>query len=711
MSHDPNLFSEKLTAICQQLKAYDDIRVEENFLRLQQRSTSLADALRQEDENGRLLRIGIVGSVKAGKSTFLNALLFDGESVLPKAATPMTASLTRLRYASEQYARFEFYSHADWESICDVAEAGRECIRRECKKNNNHARSEPDKVEWDKAKRKLSPVQQACIELEESAQRNGLDLTALLGTSKTVPLIDVSEAGSVLREHIGSDGKLTPVVRYVELGICNDMLRDLEIVDTPGLNDPVRSRSAETYKALARCDTVFILSRASQFLTQADVDLLKNTLRENGISRKVIVATQMDAGALCERGKVQEFKQAFRLTRTAVTNMYNEHMRGEGTPVCVSALLAACAFKMDKMVSLDNEENLVLENLASFENAPKTAVELRQVANMSDVHRRLEISREHKNSIILEHKLQLINSTQAEALSCLRALERHIATTRRMLVENDYASLEQGKENIGKALESVRGQISELFIQQEAEVKQSLSGLGQRIIANIDAFNTLEVSKDVHDEDRSYTTGMLFWKKKHYRTVQITTHTAELSDSLAQLRNYAAKVQDDINRTFKILLPINQIGDSIKLKILPIIRGSGVAFDEDFILTPLNAALHSLSVPPFIFDNSPYNDRLVKLFDGTVEGEAIHRLKSETELAFQDLGKDICSKMRDAGNEISQKLLNASVDFTDSIHQKLSAQLDRVIEQLGNREKHLQLYDKASTTLHQCTLTLVKDFE
>ena len=44
-----------------------------------------------EDEN-RVLRVGIVGRVKAGKSSLLNALIFDGKNILPKAATPMTAA-------------------------------------------------------------------------------------------------------------------------------------------------------------------------------------------------------------------------------------------------------------------------------------------------------------------------------------------------------------------------------------------------------------------------------------------------------------------------------------------------------------------------------------------------------------------------------------------------------------------------------------------
>ena len=54
------------------------------------------------------LKIGIVGQVKAGKSSFLNALIFDGKSILPKAATPMTAALTKIRYAEQATAKGVF---------------------------------------------------------------------------------------------------------------------------------------------------------------------------------------------------------------------------------------------------------------------------------------------------------------------------------------------------------------------------------------------------------------------------------------------------------------------------------------------------------------------------------------------------------------------------------------------------------------------------
>ena len=69
------------------------------------------------ENSNRLLQIGIVGRVKAGKSSLLNALLFDGKAVLPKAATPMTAALTVISYGDELSAEVEFFTQQDIENI------------------------------------------------------------------------------------------------------------------------------------------------------------------------------------------------------------------------------------------------------------------------------------------------------------------------------------------------------------------------------------------------------------------------------------------------------------------------------------------------------------------------------------------------------------------------------------------------------------------
>ncbi len=77
------------------------------------KTEELEKTLKELQDTNRDLKVGIIGRVKAGKSSLLNALIFEGVGVLPKAATPMTASLTVLKYAKTLSAEVEFYSPKD----------------------------------------------------------------------------------------------------------------------------------------------------------------------------------------------------------------------------------------------------------------------------------------------------------------------------------------------------------------------------------------------------------------------------------------------------------------------------------------------------------------------------------------------------------------------------------------------------------------------
>ena len=69
----------------------------------------------------RKLNIRVVGQVKAGKSSFLNTLLFNGEDILPKASTPKTAALTKMEYSDQNVIQVEYYSPEEWEVLEDNA--------------------------------------------------------------------------------------------------------------------------------------------------------------------------------------------------------------------------------------------------------------------------------------------------------------------------------------------------------------------------------------------------------------------------------------------------------------------------------------------------------------------------------------------------------------------------------------------------------------
>ena len=77
----------------------------------------LQKAIERIKDDKRTLQLGVIGRVKAGKSSLLNALVFGGNDILPKAATPMTAALTVLQYGTETKADVEFFTEKDIEDI------------------------------------------------------------------------------------------------------------------------------------------------------------------------------------------------------------------------------------------------------------------------------------------------------------------------------------------------------------------------------------------------------------------------------------------------------------------------------------------------------------------------------------------------------------------------------------------------------------------
>ncbi len=81
------------------------------------KTEELEKTIKGMQAENRGLKVGIIGRVKAGKSSLLNALIFEGKNVLPKAATPMTASLTILKYAQNLSAETQFYDKQDIEEL------------------------------------------------------------------------------------------------------------------------------------------------------------------------------------------------------------------------------------------------------------------------------------------------------------------------------------------------------------------------------------------------------------------------------------------------------------------------------------------------------------------------------------------------------------------------------------------------------------------
>ena len=251
-------------------------------------------------DEDRLFRIAVLGQMKAGKSSFLNALLFDGKGVLPAAAEPMTAALTVIRYAEKCRAEVNFYSKAEWDGLQKCAaeydeiyrEEERKVLEAQERKHPGAPVRQPPRLMIDS---NIGDGTKSAYRLVSGIRDSGLNADTLVGTSKTLRETErPDELIAELQDYIGSNGRYTLLVSSVVLYYNDEKIRDLEIVDTPGLNDPVIERTRRTKDMLKTCDAAFYLSPTSSFLTDMDLRLLSQNLPADGVEEIVLVASRFE---------------------------------------------------------------------------------------------------------------------------------------------------------------------------------------------------------------------------------------------------------------------------------------------------------------------------------------------------------------------------------------------------------------------------------
>lgn len=701
------LFIDEMSSIS--YKVDQDIRYldADQASKLRQSIQTLKIALKEEDTKNRLLRVGVIGSVKAGKSTFLNALLFDGEPILPKAATPMTASLTRLHHTTDQQSvRFVYYSRDDWNEIKNEERKAQEQISEKIKIESTEHKEAGFYFNEEESRKKfmgeLSEESRACCELCEEAKKIS-DLDNVLNKKEEIVSIDnITDVAGILKKHIGSNGLYTAVVRHVELSINCEVLRDLEIVDTPGLNDPVVSRSQETLKSLAQCDSVFLLSRASMFLPETDLQLLKGkTLYQEGINHKVVVASQMDSAALDHSPKKETFPTAYRKSgKTVINRQQQVEPNLKERPIPISALLASCAHKKRNNVPLDETEQHILNRLSNYKDAPTSSDDLEKYSNIRSIHKALMKTQSEKDEIKRRRQTDLILGRRDRFSEILLTLEKNAVSNSRLLKEQDLDSLKSQKELIQNGINSINSKLSSLFVSTNTEIKAQMQVLKNRVIEDISNYVGLNVTQNRFMEERVHETGIIF-KDKHYRDVEVTENTATVAEAISLLRAYKTTQVKHINRTFNEILPIKQLKDKIKAQVLNLYNSININFDEEAILLPLESTLGKLTVPRFEFDNDSFNEELINSFssDGTVRGNDINRLKLKLEEFLQRCGKQLCEELESHQINISKELDKQSNFFSRDIISEIEKQLKTVGELMANRENNLAKYQEVITNL------------
>ncbi|GAA7800248.1 dynamin family protein [Helicobacter pylori] len=461
------------------------------------------------------LKVGIIGRVKAGKSSLLNALIFEGKDVLPKAATTETSSLTILKYAQNLSAEAQFYNEKDMEELKRDHERYekkfKEIVSEEIKKIEekqqgllNKAKEGAKKIRHatmgmfrknksnEEAPKERILNDEEILKKAQKIAKNELNNDAKLSAShdqyermKESGLINpkdfetriqadsLEELNQKLYQFVGKEGKFMPYTKAVQISLNNPNLKDLEIIDTPGVNDPIVSREARTKALLKECDVVFVIIPSGNFLTDSDMDLFDRVSNKEGIQRVYFVASQADS-AVCAPSEVENSRHhlptALENAQKSLSSSLNETMSllkkkyPHQQEIFESAikngiiLTSGICFSMYKdfenQASWEREkeeyqlewENLTNDYPDAF-SSHEVRENLKRLSNIDAIRGRLEEAAKEKENIISQRLQEYLEAQANNLYSLVANLLRELESEKNRIKDADLNKIsEQLKE-------------------------------------------------------------------------------------------------------------------------------------------------------------------------------------------------------------------------------------------------------------------------
>ncbi len=708
---------------------------------------SLEKNIQMARDKARKLCIGIIGQVKAGKSTFLNTIVFDGKQVLPKAATPMTAALTKLSYSETPKAIVHYYSQEEWNKLVKANEdfeanlqnAYEQYLEDHMKKHASSGSFFPGDYTppppaplslEDYAKKRFKSTQSEYLKAGRELVQMVQDQSILekVGTEEHLEMPSEDALMNSLKAFVGADGKYTPIVNYVELMLPNEQLKDLTIIDTPGLNDPITSRTIKTKDFLSECDVAFLLSPCSQFMDAKTIELMAERFPDKGIENIVVVGSKFDSGLCNEKGSA--FRDAYpksvhsyESTFFSNINRAKQNSRNKSTIELFAKndisdrtiFFSSMCFLLDKALKAkqpfasQSEEETVYNNLHALGGFQDNL--LKQLSGVDKIKLAMKKVLEKKESIISGKNSKFLRRAWENFLGLLNQIQDSAHLHKKNLEEMGDDSPEQilkrfnTMENI---LISSRKKIQAIF--ETAGYQAEKSALSIKHTCGIEMVNYDDFKVDKYVENTQHHETHWFKADSDWTTTE-TTYRADIAQVLTNINSYAGKCHEHAVEGFSYLFNEENLKHRLTSIITDAFKKSGYNYDVDDVLFPLETIFAKISIPQVKIDVHPYKDKLKSYFpQGVAENEEVHTLHTIQVECLTDIKLDL-EKQIDASVEenIKPSMTKQAATFVDEISKKLQATKMDLMELLKDKEQSIQTINDFIQRLKKEKLDLAQE--
>ena len=676
---------------------------------------NLKISLEEKRQEGRIFKLGIVGQMKTGKSSFLNEYLF-GEEILPTAATPMTAALTLIKYADKDEAVIEFYNKDDWNAI----EENDKKYKKEYERAKKEARDEAEKKgrSFNEQGFKFEDVDstlKGSHEIYKNFQEKGLSRD-LLGEKRTIKITDKKNILEDLREYVGSKGKYTPLVKMTTLYINDDRIKDYIIVDTPGTNDPIISRGQKTKEFLGKCDYIVFLSYSSQFLDNNDNAYIKEQLPSEGKKDILILASKFDNQLSQESvfddadGDIKVAYEEERRKLSRKLDRWRDEFKKEKNPLDLSKseleFQSTMLYRIYKNFdNLSGTEKEIFDRLKDdYDNSIFTKELLKDLSGMPAVERKI--------SNILLRKEEIMKNGIKDLLDGKRdSLSKILEKIRKGFEERKFELSDVGIKDVENKINNLQEKISLLSSEIKNSVRTERENFDKKLKDEISKIsNTKDRYSSLQKQSRSYTeevdvekgwfSGLKFWPHTETKTVRRNETFINIQDSIEQIISFAQDASERIEINSERLISKNVVKKAMRDGIIELFELE----DRPKVVSVIDNYIQKIAIPKINFDVNKYRDIVLSKYGSSysqekdinfIEGlhnKALLTIIEDTEKSFTDVKEKLNSVLE----EIEENIVN-------ELKEGIEENLNEFKKQLENQKESIKMTELGIEEVNACS--------
>ena len=439
--------------------------------------------------------------------------------------------------------------------------------------------------------------------------------------------------------------KLCNLVKKVEIFTPLSFLQNgVEIVDTPGLDDPIIKREEITKEYVRNCDLLIHVMNASCAASQIDIDFILDALLIHNVARLLIVLTRADLLS------PEELHQSLQYTKNSLTTQLHKHHNNND----IHALLKRIEFipiaGFYALLHKTNHPQIALENGYNLEQTNITKVESYLNTMLFSPN-----SPKHKDILFVAYRdLARVIDSKLEALN----LESQILN----LTKKQTADLIQDIQEKNQALLANLEKEKQLIHTQTQEFNDYLNALQKHITAELSLQNQ-KLKTLILDDVRYEAT------KKKTPTLERIKHivTTNLTDSFVDLsRDYK----------YKIAKKLAQFLDSASLD-------SGLDSSVD------SARKKNLPITNLTTNLATHNAQISQIAD--ILANSIHTLITQSQSKLESsLSSTIKDGFMPLSELIAQKNAQIVALFLDSLNQNLATKKQLLQENIAQTQNNLK---------------------